>query len=85
MTKQSVSFKHLKSTNREDGTVATYAIQVTDHHSEITEVLVVSPCDLASARNIAKILQGRSLVYRAKQQEHDQTIREMFENRSALI
>lgn len=80
MPASTLTFKCLGHTKRDDSRIGSYTIEVTDTWSERTELIVVGTRDLASARNMAQILQGRNMFYRATQQEHDQTIRGMSES-----
>lgn len=79
MTESAIIFKCLGHTKRDDGKVESYTIEVTDTWSERAEVIIVGTRDLASARGMAQILQGRNIFYRATQLEHDQKLRGIFE------
>ncbi|WP_312151813.1 hypothetical protein [Pseudomonas sp.] len=80
MSEPTLTFKCLGHTKRDDGKVESYIIEVTDTWSQRIEVITIGTRELASARNMAQTLRGRNMFYRARQQEHDQTIRGMFES-----
>lgn len=80
MTESTFIFKCLGHTERNDGMIASYTIEVTSLRNSRVEVLKVEPDHLASARSIKQLLLKRGMFYTTKQKQHAQMLMCMFDN-----
>lgn len=83
MTESAFIFKCLGHTDRLDGTIASYTIEVTSSRNGRVEVLEVEPDHLASARSMKRLLLNRCMFYSATQNDHVRTIAAMFDAQDA--
>lgn len=83
MNESKLSFKLLSHTKRENGTIASYTIEVTSLPSDRIEILEVNPNDLASARSMKRLLLDRGIFYSTSQKKHAEAIAAMFDTRNA--
>ncbi|UBM27262.1 hypothetical protein K8374_10040 [Pseudomonas sp. p1(2021b)] len=78
MPEPTLSFKCLGHTERVDGTIANYSIEVTSSSNGRVEVLEVEPNHLISARSMKRFLLNRCMFYSTTQKKHTETIAAMF-------
>jgi len=83
MTESAFIFKCLGHTERVDGTIASYTIEVTSSRNGRVEVLEVEPDHLTSARSMKRLLLNRCLFYSTTQKKHTEAIAAMFDARDA--
>lgn len=77
MSEQTLTFKLLGHTKRDDGLIGRYHLEVTDTRSDRVVTVSVEPRHLASARSMKRILLGRCMFYRATRASHDQVLLEI--------
>lgn len=83
MTQPTLSFKCLGYSERDDGAIASYIIEVSNLRNGRVEVLEVEPDHLASARSMKRLLLNRCMFYSATQYDHVKTIAAMFDAQDA--
>lgn len=76
---QTLTFKCLGRTKRDDGLVGRYLLEVTDIRSGKTAAISVEPRHLASARSMKMVLLDRCMFYRATRAAHDQMLLELLD------
>jgi hypothetical protein len=74
-----LTFKYLSHTQRDDGTIASYTIEVTNTHSDKVEVFQIEPRHLASAQSMKRLLLHRCMLYTVRQKKHEEMMVEMFD------
>ncbi len=80
-----LTFRCLSHTERNDGLIGRYNIEVTDTRSGKIATISVEPRHLASARSMKRILLDRCMFYRATRAEHDQMLLKILDpNHDAL-
>jgi len=83
VTDPTLSFKYLDHTERDDGTIASYTIEVTNSRNGRAELLEVEPNHLASARSMKRLLLNRCMFYSTTQKKHAEAIAAMFDAQDA--
>lgn len=83
MTEPTLTFKCLGYTERADGTIASYTVEVTCSRNSRVEILEVEPNHLASARSMKRLLLNRCMHYSTTQRKHTETIAAMFDEQDA--
>ncbi|AZC63941.1 hypothetical protein PCL1391_3204 [Pseudomonas chlororaphis subsp. piscium] len=79
MAETTCSFKCLGHTQKPDGTIDRYILDVTDTRDGTAVDISVEARHLISARSMKRILLGRKLVYSVTQAKHTKMLSEMFE------
>ena len=85
MSEQTLTFKLLGHTKRDDGLIGRYHLEVTDTRSDRVVTISVEPRHLASARSMKRILLDRRLFYRATRASHDQVLLEITDAQQETI
>ncbi len=67
MSESILTFKYLSHTQRDDGTIASYTIEVTNTHSDKVEVFQIEPRHLASAHEATSFTPVHALHRKAKE------------------
>ncbi len=78
MSESTLTLKCLGHSQREDGLIGRYNLEVTDKRSGRTATISVEPRHLASARSMKTILLDRCMVYSVTQKAHDRMLLDMF-------
>ena len=79
MTEPTLTFKCLGHTERIDGTIASYTIEVTCSRNSRVDILEVEPNHLASVRSMKRLLSNRCMLYSTTQKKHTETIAAMLD------
>lgn len=79
MSVSTLTLKCLGHTQREDGLIGRYKLEVTDKRSGKTATISVEPKHLASARSMKTILLDRCMLYSVSQKTHDQMLLGLFD------
>jgi hypothetical protein len=85
VSEQTLTFKLLGHTKRDDGLIGRYHLEVTDTRSDRVVTISVEPRHLASARSMKRILLDRCLFYRATRASHDQVLLEITDAQQETI
>ncbi len=79
MSELILTFKCLGHTQRDDGLIGRYNLEISDVRSGKTATISVEPRHLASARSMKRILLDRCMLYSSTQKLHNQMLLELFE------
>lgn len=81
MSEATLTFKCVGHTERDDGLIGSYNLEVTDTKSSRTETISVEPNHIASARSMKRILLSQGLLYSTTQKKHSYMLAKMFDTR----